>query len=268
MPVRPSSGSPPNHVAIIMDGNGRWARQRGLPRIEGHRRGGEATRRIIRACRDLDIRFLTLFAFSAENWKRPREEIDGLMNLLERFLKSESPRLIKLGIRVRLIGDLSPLPASIRERLDAVVAATREFDRWNLVVALNYGSLNEVSRAARAYAEAVLAGAEDPAACSWETFRNYFFTADIPDPDLVIRTSGEYRLSNFLMLQSAYAELYFTPVLWPDFSGDHLAEAVEDYKRRERRYGSTGEPSGNGAARPSMMKAASEGVALALTPRP
>ncbi|MBA3849279.1 MAG: di-trans,poly-cis-decaprenylcistransferase [Opitutus sp.] len=231
----------PRHVAIIMDGNGRWARQRGLPRLEGHRRGVETVRTVVDAARELGIRCLTLYAFSAENWKRPGDEVSGLMGLLDLFLKRELDNLIKEKVRLRTIGRTDALPANVQRELARVQEATRRFTEWNLVLALNYGAQSEAADAARAYAEAVLAGREKPAELTWEKFSRYLSTADLPEPDLLIRTSGELRLSNFLMLQLAYAELVFTPVLWPDFGRADLVAAVEEYGRRERRYGATTE---------------------------
>jgi undecaprenyl diphosphate synthase len=237
----PAHANIPNHVAIIMDGNGRWAKQRGLPRIEGHRRGVEAARTIIDASRALGIRYLTLYAFSAENWQRPPDEVSALMGLLEYFLRRETRVLVKNRIRLHTIGQTEALPAGPRKELIHALAVTREFTDWNLVLALNYGSRTEVVDAARAYAAAVAAGRERLEEASWTTFSRYLYTAGIPDPDLLIRTSGETRVSNFLLMQCAYAEMIFSPVLWPDFSKAELAAAVEEYQRRERRFGLTGE---------------------------
>jgi undecaprenyl diphosphate synthase len=224
-----------------MDGNGRWAKARGLPRIEGHRRGVETVREVVKGCRELGIRFLTLYAFSAENWRRPPTEIKALMRLLATFLRRETNELIEQRVRLHAVGQVDDLPGPVRRELDRALAATRHFDEWNLALALSYGSRQEAAAAARAYAEAAVRGEEDPAACTWERFRRYLFTADIPDPDLIVRTSGESRLSNFLMLQGAYSELFFTPVLWPDFTREHLREAAECFRSRERRYGLTGD---------------------------
>ena len=237
----PGPAKIPQHVAIIMDGNGRWAKARGLPRLEGHRRGVETVRTVVDAAREIGIRFLTLYAFSAENWKRPGDEVAGLMGLLDFFLKRELNNLIKEKVRLRTIGRIDQLPANVQRELERVKEATKDFQEWNLVLALNYGAQAEAVDAARAYAEAVQAGREDPAALTWEKFSNYFHTAGLPEPDLLIRTSGELRLSNFLMLQLAYAELVFTPTLWPDFGRAELISAVEEYGRRERRYGATTE---------------------------
>jgi undecaprenyl diphosphate synthase len=231
----------PAHVAIIMDGNGRWAKQRGLPRIEGHRRGVETVRAIIDASKELGIRHLTLYAFSVENWKRPQEEVGALMSLLEYFLKRETATLIKNQVRLRSIGRTQDLPDVVRRQLEAAIAATAHFTEHTLVLALNYGSRTEVVDAARAYAAAVVSGEVNPDDCSWESFARHLYTADLPDPDLVIRTSGEYRVSNFLLLQAAYSEFVFTPVAWPDFTKADLVAAVETYSKRERRFGQTSE---------------------------
>ena len=231
----------PHHVAIIMDGNGRWAKQRGLPRIEGHRRGVETVRTITFAARDLGVKMLTLYAFSVENWKRPQDEVGGLMSLLEYYLKKELDTFIRDRVRLRTIGRIDELPAGVQKVLRTTIDATRHFDAYTLVLALNYGSRSEVVDAARAYAAAVAAGQEKLNDGSWTTFRRYLATADMPDPDLVIRTSGETRVSNFLLLQAAYAEFVFTPVLWPDFTPADLAAAIADYHRRERRFGLTSE---------------------------
>jgi undecaprenyl diphosphate synthase len=224
----PLPGQIPQHVAIIMDGNGRWAKQRGLPRLEGHRRGVETVRTVVDAAREIGIRYITLYAFSVENWKRPPEEVSGLMGLLDYFLKRELNNLIKNRVRLLTIGRTQELP---------------DFTDWTLVLALNYGSRTEVADAARDYAAAVQAGREKAGESSWESFSRYLYTgvAGIPEPDLLIRTSGEQRISNFLMLQLAYAEMIFTPVAWPDFGKADLEAAVAEFNRRERRYGLTTE---------------------------
>jgi len=231
----------PAHVAIIMDGNGRWARQRGLPRIEGHRRGVETVREIVDAARELGVRYLTLYAFSVENWQRPADEVGALMSLLEIFLKREVKNLIKNRVRLRTIGRTHELPGPVQTQLQRALDATAHFTDYTLALALNYGSRTEIVDAARAYAAAVAAGREKLNDSSWATFSRYLYTADLPDPDLVIRTSGETRVSNFLLLQAAYAEFLFIPVLWPDFTKAHLAEAIATFARRERRFGLTGE---------------------------
>ena len=237
----PAASPVPRHVAFIMDGNGRWARQRGLPRIEGHRQGVEAVRTVLETAWELGIRQITLYAFSAENWKRPAEEVGALMGLLEWFLKRETARLVANRIRLRTIGRIEELPDSVQRVLAEAITATAGFTEHTLVLALNYGARREVADAARAYAAAVVAGHERLETTSWDAFSRYLETADLPDPDLVIRTSGETRLSNFLLLQSAYAEFVFTPVLWPDFGKTELTAAVAEYARRERRFGKTSE---------------------------
>ena len=224
-----------------MDGNGRWAKKRGLPRIEGHRRGVETVRAIVEAARDTGVRYLTLYAFSAENWKRPAAEVNALMLLLQRFLRSETKDLVAKKVRLHTIGRAHELPDAVRKELDRALKATAQFTEHHLILALNYGSRTEVVDAAAAYAREVAAGREDPAQCSYEKLARHLYTADIPDPDLVIRTSGESRISNFLLLQAAYAELLFTPTLWPDFTGDDFRAALADFARRERRFGATGE---------------------------
>ncbi|HEY4989212.1 MAG TPA: isoprenyl transferase [Opitutaceae bacterium] len=231
----------PQHVAIIMDGNGRWAKQRGLPRIEGHRRGVEAVRTATYAARDLGVKMLTLYAFSAENWNRPKDEVGALMGLLELYLKRELETFVRDRVRLRTIGRIEGLPAGVQRHLATTVEKTKDFADYTLVLALNYGSRTELVDAAHAYAAAVAAGREKMNDATWGSFAKYLYTSGMPDPDLVIRTSGEMRTSNFLLLQSAYAEFYFTPVLWPDFTKDDLAAALGDYARRERRYGMTSE---------------------------
>jgi undecaprenyl diphosphate synthase len=231
----------PQHVAIIMDGNGRWAKQRGFPRIEGHRRGVEAVRTITFAARDLGVRMLTLYAFSAENWNRPKDEVGALMGLLELYLKKELQTFVRDRVRLRTIGRIEDLPPGVRRHLAETIEQTKGFTDYTLVLALNYGSRTEIVDAARSYAASVASGLEKLNDGSWETFARHLYTAGMPDPDLVIRTSGENRMSNFLLLQAAYAEYHFTPVLWPDFTKADLAAAIADFSRRERRYGLTSE---------------------------
>ncbi len=240
----------PHHVAIIMDGNGRWAKQRGLPRIEGHRRGVETVRTVTYAARDLGVRMLTLYAFSAENWNRPQDEVGALMGLLELYLRKELETFVRDRVRLRTIGRIEGLPAGVQRLLAATVEKTKDFADYTLVLALNYGSRNEIVDAAHAYAAAVASGKATPDDRSWESFERHLYTAGMPDPDLVIRTSGETRISNFLLLQAAYAEFVFTPVLWPDFSKADLSSAIADYARRERRYGQTSEQLKPAAATP------------------
>jgi undecaprenyl diphosphate synthase len=239
--MEPSPSTLPRHVAVIMDGNGRWARDRGMPRIEGHRKGADSVKEIVRVSADAGIHYLTLYAFSVENWQRPKDEIDGLMEMLEHFLHDQTGELVKRRIRFRTIGRTDELPASVREQIERAKAATRSFDQWHLTLALNYGSRTEIVDAARQFAAAVAAGEIDPAHCGWCDFSRFLYTGDLPDPDLIIRTSGETRLSNFLMPQAAYAEIFFSPVLWPDFREKEYKRALEHYATRERRFGKTGE---------------------------
>lgn len=239
--MKPTCARIPQHVAVIMDGNGRWACERGLPRIEGHRHGAESVKETVRAASNLGVRYLTLYAFSVENWRRPREEIDGLMEMLESFLREQTDDLVERKIRFRTLGRTDDLPESVRAQIRRSIEATAECDQWHLNLALNYGSRTEVIDAVRAYTKAVAEGRENPDACDWETFSRYLYTSDIPDPDLIIRTSGETRLSNFLLLQSAYSEIYFSPVLWPDFRENEFLAAIEHFASRERRFGRTGE---------------------------
>jgi len=224
-----------------MDGNGRWANERGLPRIEGHRRGADAVKRTLKAAQENGVKIITLYAFSVENWNRPKDEVDALMQLLDRFLKDQLTELVKRKIRLRVVGRYQELPEHIRERLSHVEAATAEFTDYTLALALNYGARTEVVDAARAIAQAAQAGKINPDELDYEQFAQHLYTKDLPDPDLVIRTSGEARLSNFLLLQAAYAEIYFTPVLWPDFDEKQFKLALTDYAARERRYGQTAE---------------------------
>lgn len=235
----PPTGTLPAHVAIIMDGNGRWAQARGLPREEGHRHGVENVKRILEGARDLDIRYLTLYAFSVENWKRPRTEVNALMRLLDSFLKAQRNDLIEKQVRLQVLGCLDGLPDRVVKRITETVEATRQFSRWTLSLALNYGSRTEILTAMRRYAEEVREGNEDPADLDWPVLRRYLYTREMPDPDLVIRTSGEHRVSNFLLLQSAYAEYYFSEKYWPDFDKEAFFAAIEAYRNRQRRFGLT-----------------------------
>jgi undecaprenyl diphosphate synthase len=227
----------PRHVAIIMDGNGRWAAKRMLPRFEGHRRGLEALRRTVKAAAELGIGYLTLYSFSAENWSRPKSEIDDLMGLLKRFVRNDLADLHASNVRVRIIGDRQGLDAEIAALLGETEELTAENTGLTLVVAFNYGSRQEIARASRRMAEAVASGALRLEEVTAATLDGFLDTAGIPDPDLVIRTSGEQRLSNFLLWQAAYAELVFSPVLWPDFDREILEQALRDFAGRERRFG-------------------------------
>lgn len=230
---------PPLHVGIIMDGNGRWAQARRLPRIAGHRQGAEAVRVAISAAVDLGVGYLTLFGFSAENWKRPRSEVADLMGLLRLYLRKEIDELDERGVRMRFIGQRDRLAPDIVELIDDAEARTVNNSTLNLIVALSYGARQEIAAAARALAEKAVAGELIPDEINEDALAGYLETAGVPDPDLIIRTSGEKRVSNFLLWQSAYAELVFVDTLWPDFSKADLEEAIDEYHRRERRYGAT-----------------------------
>ena len=238
--VDPRSGGgpqPPRHVAIIMDGNGRWAKARRLPRIAGHRRGVEAARAIVRAAADLRIEVLTLYAFSSENWRRPAAEIADLMGLLRRFILSDLDELAGAGVRLRVIGDYRALDPDLVEMIDGAIARTAANSGQTLVVALNYGSQDEIVRVARTMAERARAGTIDPARIDLPMIEAQLDTAELPPLDMLIRTSGERRLSNFLLWQAAYAELLFVDTLWPDFDKAALAAAIADFQQRERRFG-------------------------------
>jgi undecaprenyl diphosphate synthase len=229
----------PRHVAIIMDGNGRWATQRGLPRTAGHRQGAEAARQVVEAAIDLGIANLTLFSFSSENWKRPRLEVMDLMGLLRRYLQSEIAELHKNGVRLTIIGERARLPDDIQRLVAEGERQTAGNRRLRLIMALSYGARQELVLAARRLAEAVAAGRLAPGEIDEARFAGELFCADLPDPDLVIRTSGEQRLSNFMLWQAAYSELLFVDKLWPDFGKEDLAAAVAEYVQRDRRYGAT-----------------------------
>jgi undecaprenyl diphosphate synthase len=227
----------PRHVAIIMDGNGRWAKSRRLPRIAGHRQGVEAVRRTVRAAGDLGIEALTLYAFSSENWRRPAAEIADLMGLLRRYIRSELEELAREGVKLRIIGDYRKLEPDLVRMLDEAVEKTAGNGRLTLAIALNYGAQDELLRAARRLMREARAGELDPDTLDDATFEARLDTVGLPRLDLLIRTSGEQRLSNFLLWQAAYAELVFTDTLWPDFDREHLVAAIELFGRRERRYG-------------------------------
>jgi undecaprenyl diphosphate synthase len=234
---QPGSEGLPAHVAIIMDGNGRWAAQRGLPRLEGHRRGVEAIRRAVRTAGDLGIRYLTVYSFSAENWRRPAQEVSDLMGLLKRFVRHDLAELHANNIRVRIIGERQGLSTDIRMLLDEAEQLTRSNTGLTLVIAFNYGGRQEIAQAMRALARQVKDGTLDPDAITMETVERALDTQGIPDPDLVIRTSGEQRISNFLTWQTAYAEFVFIPDFWPDFDEATFRAALAEYRRRDRRFG-------------------------------
>jgi undecaprenyl diphosphate synthase len=227
----------PRHVAIIMDGNGRWAAARGLPRVEGHRRGVEALRKTVRAANELGISILTIFSFSSENWSRPPSEIRDLLGLLRRFIRNDLVDLHKNNIRVRVIGERDDLDPDIRRLLQEAEDLTRGNDGFTLVVAFNYGARQEIARAARRLVTEVAEGRLAASAITPELLSRHLDAPDIPDPDVIIRTSGEQRLSNFLLWQSAYSELVFVPINWPDFDRSALEGAIAEYRRRERRFG-------------------------------
>jgi undecaprenyl diphosphate synthase len=231
------TGTLPRHVAIIMDGNGRWAKARRLPRVAGHRRGVETVRSIVRHAGELGIRVLTLYAFSSENWRRPAEEISDLMGLLRHFIRADLNEIAEAGARIRVIGDYRAFQDDVVKLIDGAVERTATNTKMDLVIALNYGSQNELADAARKLAERVQAGELAPETITADTLERELQTRDLPPVDLLIRTSGERRLSNFLLWQAAYAELVFVDTLWPDFDQAELVRALEEYARRERRFG-------------------------------
>jgi undecaprenyl diphosphate synthase len=228
-------------LAVIMDGNGRWAQGRGLSRVKGHEEGAESVRVVVKCCRRWGVKALTLYAFSTENWARPKAEVKALMRLLGRFLKTERADLLQKGIRLNAIGQLDRLPASTRKLLEKTMADTAACEDMTLTLALSYGGREELSRAARLLCREAAAGRLDPEKVDQDMLAARLYTHDLPDPDLLIRTSGEKRISNFLLWQSAYTEFYFTDLAWPDFREEQLAEALRDYAGRQRRFGCTGE---------------------------
>jgi undecaprenyl diphosphate synthase len=232
--------APPKHVAIIMDGNGRWAKARGLPRTAGHRKGVEAVRRTVEAARELGIPYLTMFGFSSENWRRPEGEVFDLMQLLRFYLRSEIAELHKNGVRLRVIGDRSKLSGDIVTMIEKAEELTRGNTELNLVIALSYGSRQEIADATRQMVRDALEGRLRPEDITEESFSARLLTRDIPDPDLLVRTSGEQRISNFLLWQSAYTELVFVDTLWPDFTKRDLEDAIREFNQRDRRYGAVG----------------------------
>lgn len=239
VPTQPESNGIPVHVAIIMDGSGRWAKAKGLPRAAGHAQGAEAVRRTVKAASDLGIQYLTLYGFSIENWKRPAKEIADLMGLLRLYLRKEISELHREGVRIRFIGDRSMLAADIILLIEMSEQKTRANTKLDLVIALSYGSRQEITAAVRQLVEDVAAGEISADAIDEKALEGRLYTADMPDPDLIVRTSGEQRISNFLLWQSAYAEFVFTDVLWPDFSREKLEDSIEEFSRRGRRYGAT-----------------------------
>jgi len=227
----------PRHVAIIMDGNGRWAQKHHLPRLSGHEAGRKSVKEVVQAAIHYGVRYLTLYAFSVENWQRPREEVQGLMGLLRGVLREELQEMGKQGIRLRMIGRKQDLPEAVREELEAAMENTKGNTKLDLILALSYGSRVEITEAVQAVAREVKVGSLDPEAIQEKTVSDHLYTREIPDPDLLIRTSGEMRISNFMLWQISYAEIHITPVLWPDFGKKEFALALEDYAGRERRFG-------------------------------
>ena len=231
----------PRHIAIIMDGNGRWAKEQGKDRLFGHYHGVESVRNIVEGCAELGIQYLTLYAFSTENWDRPKDEVTGLMELLVQTIRKEVPTLNKNNIKLHLIGNIEMLPPSARKELDEACEETKKNSGLNLVMALSYSSRWEIINAVKNIGKEIKNGLLDPDDISDDIFKNYLCTVNLPDPELMIRTSGEYRISNFLLYQLAYTELYFTDTLWPDFRKENLYDALLDYQNRERRFGKTSE---------------------------
>jgi undecaprenyl diphosphate synthase len=227
----------PRHIAIIMDGNGRWAKQRGLPRIKGHEKGADAVRECVEGCGELKVEYLTLYAFSAENWQRPKSEVFALMRLLDKFLKEKTPELVEKNVRLQAIGRLTDLPDNCQNRLHESIKRTANNTGLTLILALSYGGRDEIIDGIRSLLREVEAGHIDRAMINPEMFSKHLYTRYYPDPDLLIRTSGEMRISNFLLWQLSYTEMYVTPKLWPDFTRKDLSAAVEDFARRQRRYG-------------------------------
>jgi len=232
----------PKHIAIIMDGNGRWAKAQDLPRMEGHRKGVLAAEEIITAARELKIPYLTLYAFSDENWRRPQEEIDVLMFLLKEFLISRQEKMLKNGIRFQTVGDVAKLPEEVQKTIDQTKEITKNGKDLTLILALSYGARNEIVRAVNSLLQVPVPKSRVPSPTITEDFfAQHLDTKDFPDPDLLIRTGGEIRISNFLLWQAAYAELYFTKTMWPDFTPADLKKAIEEFEKRERRFGKTSE---------------------------
>lgn len=225
----------PRHIAIIMDGNGRWAQKRGLPRVEGHVRGVKVLRRVVKWCLEFGVEYLTVFSFSTENWRRPKEEVDFLIDLFVDTVERELPFLVREGVKVRILGSKEGLPEKVVEKWREVEERTKNLTRMTLVVAFNYGGRREIVDAVKKIVEKVKNGEE--VVLNEENFRNFLYIPDVPDPDLIVRTSGELRLSNFLLWQGAYSELFFTKTLWPDFSKKVFLKALESYSKRERRFG-------------------------------
>jgi undecaprenyl diphosphate synthase len=227
----------PRHIAIIMDGNGRWAKERGLPRTEGHRRGADSVRTITEACGELGVEYLTLYAFSSENWKRPKREVEALMKLLEQFLRSKTPEMMEQNVRLQAIGRLHDLPQSCQQQLHRSIEQTSQNTGLTLILALSYGGREEIIDGVKSLIDSVEKGHLDKGMIDTEVFSKHLYTRYYPDPDLLIRTSGEMRLSNFLLWQLSYTEFYITDTLWPDFGKADLVKAIRSYENRHRRFG-------------------------------
>ncbi len=240
-PNSDQSNALPTHVAIIMDGNGRWAKKRFMPRLEGHRQGAKSVRRAVEFCRKNGVKFLTLYAFSTENWQRPESEVSGLMKLLSQFIDSEIDEIHKNDIRFNIVGETKQLPAFVKNKIERALAKTSENQTMVLTVALSYGGRQEIISAALKVHQALLSGCLKKEDINERVFSSYLNTVDLPDPDLLIRTGGEIRISNFLLWQLAYTELYFTDVLWPDFDENSFWQAIEEFRSRQRRYGKISE---------------------------
>jgi len=232
-----AAGKVPRHVAIIMDGNGRWAQQHKLPRLSGHEAGRKSVKKVVQAAIAHGVRYLTLYAFSVENWQRPRDEIQGLMGLLRLVLREELAEMGREGVRLRAMGRLQDLPEAVREELEYAIEKTKANTKLDLILALSYGSRVEITEAAKVIAQEVKSGQLEADKITEETISQHLYTRDLPDPDLLIRTSGEMRISNFMLWQISYAEIHVTPVLWPDFGKEEFAAALADYARRDRRFG-------------------------------
>ena len=240
LPFASGPAGMPRHVAMIMDGNGRWAAQRKLPRAAGHKQGAESLRAMLHSCRKLGVRYLTVYAFSAENWQRPESEINDLFGLMSHYIKRELKEIAGNRIRLRIIGDMSRVPSDLRQQITEAEKATAGNDDFTFTICFSYGARQEITSAAQRMAQDVQAGKLSPEAITEATLNSYLFTADMPEPDLLIRTGGEKRLSNFLLWQSAYTEFYFTDTLWPDFGEADFSEACRNFSYRERRYGHSG----------------------------
>lgn len=241
MSAKPEDLTIPRHIAVIMDGNGRWAKERGLPRTEGHRRGADSVQEIVESCGKLGVEYLTLYAFSTENWKRPKSEVDSLMKMLERFLKQKTSEMMKQNVRLQAIGRLHDLPESCQNQLHKSIETTSQNTGLTLIFALSYGAREEIIDGIKSLLESVEKGHLDKGMIDAEVFSKHLYTRYYPDPDLLIRTSGEMRLSNFLLWQMSYTEFYITSTLWPEFRREALLEAIRDYGRRQRRFGGVGE---------------------------